>query len=162
MFWSKHEIPNLFFKVLKFFQKKKEPDRINPNELFCKGPYRSNCVVPNSNFVKIFEIEKTGGLFIKLIESQYGSNSFEFDFYFINVSNKIFFMESLEQEQHRSHHIVLWSKFARKIGKCDADQKNKKIKNIKNHIKDNTGQIVLTLIQLKYIYCRTIKCLWWN
>ena len=162
MFWSKHEIPNLFFKVLKFFQKKKEPDRINPNELFCKGPYRSNCVVPNSNFVKIFEIEKTGGLFIKLIESQYGSNSFEFDFYFINVSNRIFFMESLEQGQHRSHLIVLWSNLLERLENATQAKKIKKIKKIKNHIKDNTGQIVLTLIQSKYIYNRTIKSLWWN
>ena len=34
---------------------------------------------------------------------------------------------------------------ARKIGKCNADQKIEDKKKIKNHIKDNMGQIVSNL-----------------
>ena len=54
-----------------------------------KGQYGSNHIVPNSNFLKTFEIEKKIGGFvrnlIRLLKGQYGTNHSAFDSCFINI-----------------------------------------------------------------------------
>ena len=67
------------------------------------------------------------------------------------LKEKKVLIKLLKQGSHGSNHIVLWSKFARKTGKCEAIEKN-------YYIKDNMGQIVLPLAQV-------LKCIWnknWN
>ena len=81
----------------------------------------------------------------RLLKGQYGTNHSIPDSCFMYIWKIFFFDRILKTRITWVKPWVLWSKFARKIGKCNTGQKN--------HIKDNVGQIVLPPILF-------LKCIW--